>query len=45
MMVQRFEYIEEFDVMCMCCFDSFFDNQLDEDAQETLFIIQSMSNQ
>lgn len=40
MMVQKFEYIDEFDLICICCFDSYFDPVVDVQAQESQFIIQ-----
>ena len=40
MMVQKFEYIDDFDLICLCCFDSYFDPSVDDQALESQFIIQ-----
>jgi hypothetical protein len=39
MMVQKFEYIDDFDLICLCCFDSYFDPSVDDQALESQFII------
>ncbi len=38
-MVQKFEYIEEMDLMCICSFDSYFDPNVDDEARENEIII------
>jgi hypothetical protein len=41
-MVQKFEYVEELQVLCLCCFDTYFDETINDCSQQYEFILYSL---